>query len=203
MGELENACACGASIGDCAFWQAVRAEVEAGGIGWDEAVRASVGQAHVGRFWRTWRAAPSDPELTRLAEITRAVTGAIAKVAGKPHVLNSTKEPTRGLFLAKFVPEAQLIRLVRDPRSAVASHYWRLKEKGFYHFLRRDWHTTRLGPAVPGRGRDELDRRQSAGRNRCTAGLRPRPVAALRGSARRSRCGAARHRDALRPRPRG
>ena len=63
MGELDNPCACGASIGDCTFWQAVRAEVEAGGIGWDEAVRASVEQAHVGRFWRTWRAGPSGPRI--------------------------------------------------------------------------------------------------------------------------------------------
>ena len=104
--------------------------------------------------------------------ITRRLAEAIAKVAGKPHVLDSTKEPTRGLFLAKFVPDAQLIRLVRDPRSAVASHYWRLKEKGFYHFLRRDWHAPRLAPAVPGRGRDELDRGQPAGGDRRAAGAR-------------------------------
>ena len=36
--------------------------------------------------------------------------------------------------------------LVRDPRSAVASHYWRLKEKGFYHFLRHTWRAPRLAP---------------------------------------------------------
>ncbi len=146
MGKLDNPCACGATIRACLFWQAVRTEVESAGIGWDEAVRASVDQAHIRRYWRTWRARPTDASLLRLAAITRVVTAAIAKVAGKPHVLDSTKEPTRGLFLARFMPEAQLIRLVRDPRSAVASHYWRLKEKGFYHFLRRDWHTTRLGP---------------------------------------------------------
>ena len=146
MGKLDNPCACGASIRACPFWQAVRVEVERAGITWDEAVRTSVAQAHVARFWRTWRAGRNDPELERLAQVTHAVTQAIAKVSGKPHVLDSTKEPTRGLFLATYVPEAQLIRLVRDPRSAVASHYWRLKEKGFYHFLRRDWRTTRLGP---------------------------------------------------------
>jgi hypothetical protein len=35
---------------------------------------------------------------------------------------------------------------VRDPRSAVASHYWRLKEWHYFHFLRRDWHYPRLAP---------------------------------------------------------
>lgn len=146
MGKLDNPCACGATIRDCAFWQRVRADVEAHGIGWDEAVAASVGQAHIGRFWRTWRARPDDPEMQRLAQITRTVTEAIAAAAGKPHVLDSTKEPTRGLMLAKYLPEARLIRLVRDPRSAVASHYWRLKDKGFYHFLRRDWRVPGMSP---------------------------------------------------------
>ncbi|MGD9508841.1 MAG: sulfotransferase [Geminicoccaceae bacterium] len=146
MGKLDNPCACGLSIRDCPFWQQVRARVEAEGIAWDEAVAASVGQAHIGRFWRTWRARSDDPEMQRVVLITRKVTEAIAEAAGKPYVLDSTKEPTRGLMLARYVPEARLIRLVRDPRSAVASHYWRLKDKGYYHFLRRDWRVPGMGP---------------------------------------------------------
>jgi hypothetical protein len=146
MGKLDNPCACGATIRDCAFWREVRADVEAHGIPWGGAVAASVDQAHVRRFWRTWRAASDDSEFLRLAETTRAVVAAIGRVSGKPHVLDSTKEPTRGLFLLKYLPEARVIRLVRDPRSAVASHYWRLKDKGYYHFLRRDWRVPGLGP---------------------------------------------------------
>jgi Sulfotransferase family len=150
MGKLDNRCACGSTIGDCRFWRSVRAEVEHAGIGWDEAVAASVGQAHVRHFWRTWRAKPDDPAMRRLAVVTAVVVGAIARTAGKPHILDSSKEPTRALFLAKYVPDARVIRLVRDPRSAVASHYWRLKEKGFYHFLRRDWRLPQLGPVFLG-----------------------------------------------------
>src|SRR5688500_8082576 len=77
MGKLDNPCACGATIRECLFWQAVRTEVESAGIGWDEAVRSSVDQAHIRRFWRTWRARPSDAQLLRLAEVTRVVTAAI------------------------------------------------------------------------------------------------------------------------------
>jgi hypothetical protein len=84
--------------------------------------------------------------MRRLATITDAVARAVARVSGKPHVLDSSKEPTRALFLAKYVPEARFLRLVRDPRSAVASHYWRLKEWHYFHFLRRDWHYPRLAP---------------------------------------------------------
>jgi hypothetical protein len=146
MGKLDNPCACGATIRACPFWREVRSRVEAAGVGWDEAVAASVGQAHIGRFWRTLRARSGDPAMARLAEITAVVARAIGETAGKPVVLDSTKEPTRALFLARFYPEARLIRLVRDPRSAVASHYWRLKDKGYFHFLRRDYRLPWLSP---------------------------------------------------------
>ena len=38
------------------------------------------------------------------------------------------------------------MHLVRDPRSAVASHYWRLKQKGYFHFLRKNRRHPRLAP---------------------------------------------------------
>jgi hypothetical protein len=115
-------------------------------VTWAEAVALSVGQAHVGRFWRTLRAAPDDPGMLRLAAATAAVERAVAGASGRPHVLDSSKEPTRALFLARYRPDARLLRLVRDPRSAVASHYWRLKDKGYFHFLRRDYRLPALSP---------------------------------------------------------
>src|ERR687883_1249740 len=93
MGKLDNPCACGTTIRACPFWREVRLRVEAAGVGWDEAVRASVGQAHIGRFWRTLRAPRDDPAMTRLAQITAVVARAIADVPGKPSVLESSKEP--------------------------------------------------------------------------------------------------------------
>ena len=86
MGELGNPCACGATIGDCPFWQAVRDEVEAAGIGWDEAVRASVGQAHVRPFLADLACrAERTPNCRGWPRSRRALAAAIAKVAGKPH----------------------------------------------------------------------------------------------------------------------
>src|SRR3954451_1694490 len=73
MGKLDNPCACGATIRACPFWREVRSRVEAAGIGWDEAVRTRVRQAHVRRFWHTVRARDGDLAMARLAEITAIV----------------------------------------------------------------------------------------------------------------------------------
>lgn len=146
MGEPGNPCACGASIGACPFWASVRARVEAAGISWGEAVAASTGQGHLRSQLRTRTAAADDPAMLRLAVITAAIEAAILAESGKPVLCDSTKEPTRALFLMRYRPETRFVHLVRDPRSAVASHYWRLKERGFYHFLRRDWRAPQLAP---------------------------------------------------------
>lgn len=140
-----NDCACGRRIGDCPFWREVRARVEAMGHDWERDGRALVDQAHVGRLWATWRAADDDPAMLRLAETSRAVAQAAAAAAGKRLMLDSSKEPTRALLLMRWLPEARFIRLVRDPRSAVASHYWRL-QRGYFHFLRRDYSARYGGP---------------------------------------------------------
>ncbi|MCB1885890.1 MAG: sulfotransferase [Geminicoccaceae bacterium] len=146
MGKPHNPCACGETVGGCPFWRGVRARVEAEGIAWDEAVRLSMGQGHVTRFPKTLMAGAGDAGLGRLATITHAIERAIVAESGKPVVCDSSKEPTRALFLLKRYPDARLIHLVRDPRGAIASHYWRLKDKGFYHFLRKDYRQPWLGP---------------------------------------------------------
>ena len=146
MGKTADFCACGATIGDCPFWREVRERVAAAGIPWEEAVAASTGQAHVRSFLRTLLARPDDRRLSRLAVITHAIQTALREVSGKPHMLDSSKEPTRALFLAKHCPQVRFLRLVRHPCSSVASHYWRLRDKGYFHFLRKDRLQPALGP---------------------------------------------------------
>ncbi len=152
IGELvhvwdpEGACSCGARIGECGFWNRVREGTGLDAEAWRQASRAAFEQAHLRRFPATWRAAPDDAALSRLADFTRRVAQAIVEVSGKPHLLDSTKEATRGLFLARFLPEVRMIHMVRDPRSNVASQYWRWKKQGYFRFLRRDWRARPLGP---------------------------------------------------------
>lgn len=146
LGKLDNLCSCGAKIRDCPFWSAVRGALAQAGIDWDEAVAASLGQAHVRRFVATWWAGADEPRLRRLASLTEALERAILAVNGKPVMLDSSKEPTRGLFLLKYVPSARVVRLVRNPLSAVASHHWRLEKQGRFHFLRREYRQPALAP---------------------------------------------------------
>ena len=110
-------------------------------MSWAELAEASIAQAHKSRLLPTWlagRAPERLPEaLGRLVVMTRRLSEAVAAVSGRPVVLDSTKTASRGLFLLKYLPEARLIHIVRDPRSVVASHRWRLPSGSTYLAKRR------------------------------------------------------------------
>ena len=100
MGKPAQVCSCGASAAECPFWSQVRAKVEAAGVDYQALAAASRAQAHVGRLPTTILARPgAHPDLDRLAAATRVLAAAITGTAGKPHLVDSGKEPTRALFL--------------------------------------------------------------------------------------------------------
>lgn len=134
-------CACGAPLVDCVYWVAVRRTFDAqSGTDWRTAADLLVAHTHVRHWPRTLLARRGSTEMRRLATLSRDLGRAIATATGKPHVLDSSKEPTRGLMLLRFCEEARVIHLVRDPRRAVGSHYWRFKQWGGYlKFLRHTY----------------------------------------------------------------
>lgn len=147
IGRLDTACSCGAPIKDCDFWTNVRQEVLVGqDYDWAELSEIHTDQGHVKSLIATFFSKRSSPRFARLAEMTRRVDLAIRKVSGKEIVLDSSKEPTRGLFLLKHYTDARMVYLVRDPRSVVTSYYWRMKAGKPFHFLRREYHGKALGP---------------------------------------------------------
>lgn len=146
MDKPESVCSCGVAIRACPFWSAVRHRLESSGVDWHQAAKLSASQAHIRHFFATWWASPADPSLVQLAALTDSLEKAILAQNGKTVLLDSSKEPTRGLFLLKYVPSARVIRLVRSPFSAVASHYWRLKNHGRFHFLRHEYNKPKLAP---------------------------------------------------------
>ena len=118
-------CCCGEAMRNCAFWREVRSRVEAEGVTWDEA--CGIGERGAAALWRVWRASRADPAMARRARVTRALAQAITACAGKPHVLDSSKTPAHGLLLLRYLPEARVIHLVRDPRDCLQSYVWRIR----------------------------------------------------------------------------
>jgi hypothetical protein len=122
----QEICSCKNSMLKCPFWRAVQSKVEGEGIDWEDA-RRRLSQSGAASVWRRWRASKSDPLETRRAEITAALARAITSVAGKPHLLDSSKTPAHALLVLRHLPGARVIHLVRDPREVLQSYVWRLR----------------------------------------------------------------------------
>lgn len=147
IGRLDTNCSCGATIEKCHFWRGVRAEALAGAdYDWAELSRAHTEQAHIKSLLPTFLRGAANGTMLRLRDMTSRVDNAIRAASGKRVVLDSSKEPTRGLFLLKYYDTARVIYLVRDPRSVVTSYYWRMKAGKPFHFLRREYKNKLLGP---------------------------------------------------------
>ena len=141
-----HVCACGETMQDCGYWRKVREafarHAREGSIqDWREAAVALAEHAHIRNLPETFLARSSSPAMRRLAQTSDDVDRAIILATGKQHVVDSSKEPTRGMMLLRFSPEARVVYLVRDPRRLVASYYWRFKKRGgYFNFQRRDYH---------------------------------------------------------------
>ena len=171
--EAGTPCACGAPMRECPYWAEVRRRFEAEGHDWAELARASRRQTDVRRWLPTRLAGRDDPGLCRLAAVTRSLARAIAAVSGKPHVLDSNKEVARGLFLLRYLPEARVVHLVRDPRGIQRSHHWRLRDRRGFLFMRRRFAGRGTAPLLlllaaaswtVGNALGELTRRAAPGR---------------------------------------
>jgi hypothetical protein len=143
-----SVCGCRRKLLECPFWVKVRETFTAAGGGdWAKAMRAIYEHGNVRRFWHTWRASPGapPPDLAALFRTICTLEQAITSTAGKPHLFDSNKEPTRALFLLKYHPQAGVIHLIRDPRGIVRSHYWRVAGGKGFLFLRHRFKALRSG----------------------------------------------------------
>jgi len=136
----EERCSCGEVVEDCEFWRRVRAAFEARSpITWEEAAKIQFRQAVTRSFLRTLFTSRNEKWVDELRRATEDMAAAIREVSGKKAVLDSSKRRARALFLARFVPQARILHLVRDPAGVVNSTYSRNRRSGRFRFFQRDW----------------------------------------------------------------
>jgi hypothetical protein len=145
MGKVDGKCSCSLSTRDCEYWTAVRKKFESlSSRSWQHAASIVATQAHVKSFLPTLMGRSRTK--AELVEITKHLTSAVQEVSGKNVILDSSKNPTRALFLVLNFPSSKVIHLVRHPEGILASNYWRLKCGQGFQFLRYKSRNKRLTP---------------------------------------------------------
>jgi hypothetical protein len=145
IGRTEELCSCGVPLRECDFWCEVRSEfVQRSGMDWSTGAAVLAEQAHISRFLKTICARADSPGMQVLARVNNAMIEALRQASGKACIVDSSKEVTRGLFFARFLPGARIIHLVRDPERVLASYLFRVEEGEGFKFLRHRYRDRRL-----------------------------------------------------------
>jgi len=144
-----GACSCGVPITECDFWNQVRNcyPVDAK-LTWAEASRLQVGSAHIRKYLRTMTASATDSWVNESVAAMNNLVNAIGQASNTECILDSSKEQTRGLFLARFFPNVRVIHLVRHPSGVLHSYRNRFRKGGSFSFLRHKYKQI-PGPLFP------------------------------------------------------
>jgi hypothetical protein len=150
VGELVNglnrgrdeACACGFKIHECEFWSRVIDEYNRDGsrdIFHD--VSFLFKRSDIRKFISAYLPIGSlqKGDWDRYAEIDKDLVTAIGNVSGKNAIVDSSKEFTRSLMVAKGNSSAKVIHLLRKPVSIVGSYYWRQQQGSPFYFMKKSY----------------------------------------------------------------
>ena len=137
LAQQETRCACGDDA--CPFWAAVEDEFErSAGRPWADDARKVGALGYAKNLPTVARIGRDDPRIVEQLDAFHDMNEAIPKVSGRTHIVDSSKELPRGLFVGRFAPGAQLLYLVRNPVDVVASDLFRFrKNEGQFRFQRR------------------------------------------------------------------
>ena len=125
----DRVCACGAPIGDCAFWREAR-KVWAEEVGDDDVARYVAlmrrfdGSGNAGAWPRMLRSRlRPTAEFKEYVRRNRALYEAVVRVGGKSTIVESSLSPRRAFVLASTPGiDLHLVHLVRDGRGVIWSH---------------------------------------------------------------------------------
>lgn len=147
MLRYESSCSCGLTIEECPFWRDVRRRVKIeSGIEWSEVAHCVQSQAHLLRFPASLLRSAQHMVTRETRAANQTIVGAIADVAEVTVVVDSSKEFTRALFLARHDRDARIVHLVRSPHAVLGSLLHRLETGRGFPFLRRRYRTRALEP---------------------------------------------------------
>jgi len=125
-----------------AFWNRVKEVCEnEADVDWAEVVSTYREQAHPNKFLRTLLADQENEFIARTVRSVRRVYESVLQVSDAETLVDSSKEVTRALLIAKHLEEGFIIHLVRDPIKVLASDLDRIVNKGKFRFLRASYDT--------------------------------------------------------------
>lgn len=138
-------CSCGTPFHKCEFWLQVRKSFEQqSNLRLEEGAYLLKRQAHVARWFKTFLARSNSSEVQALTEVNQTIVEAVLQVARKKCMVDSSKEHTRALFLLRFLHNAKIIHLVRNPEGILSSDLFRMRSGSGYKFLRRKFYSQPL-----------------------------------------------------------
>jgi hypothetical protein len=144
-------CSCGAPVEECRLWKLVEERFcEQESIGWGQAVATITNRAHIKRYPNALLTPRTAKNVTELRTALEGVWRSVSEVTDNTHLVDSSKEVSRGLFLARHVPNARIIHLVRHPEHMLASNLHRLRDGSGLVLFRRTFHNERLAPLILG-----------------------------------------------------
>ncbi|PIB23016.1 sulfotransferase [Maribacter sp. 4G9] len=145
MGRINAMCSCGKMMKDCNYWIEIRNDFESKfSKNWDEFSRDTVKSGHIKYFLSTLFSNSTFYKV--LAKDTQLFTKILLQGVGKKALLDSSKNPNRALFLAKFYSDSKIIHLVKHPDGVAASKYKFIGRGKGYKFLRRTYLNPKLAP---------------------------------------------------------
>jgi hypothetical protein len=139
MGNWEKRfCSCGDSVYKCPFWkQLVNNFENLQKRSWEKSSKILWEQANLSQLLKTLFISRSNSWTKSILKLNDDILNSIFKVSnGKSIIVDSSKEPTRAIFLSRFSSNAVIIHLVRHPEGVLSSYYDRIK--------RRNWPMTIL-----------------------------------------------------------
>lgn len=143
-------CSCGDDVSTCTFWKSVRESFDTSSeeLTWDDAAEVIASESNVLRFVPNMIQSLDSVRLRSLGRATRTFADSISHASGQPVVVESSKEISRALFLARSLPEARILHIVRHPERMLASNLHRLRDGSGLVLFRRTFRSEVFAPLV-------------------------------------------------------